>query len=74
MPDASHLFKAIKSILLQNKVIYLPDEVVQSKKLPLNKFNIQHILDLVDAKAFKELKVAFRLQKEFRQKIIAFII
>lgn len=64
MPDVPHLFKSIKSMLVSNKVLYLPEDVVQTENLSSNEVKMEHILHLLDAEAPLELKVAFRMKKE----------
>lgn len=64
MPDVPHLFKSIKSILVSNKIIYLPQDVVQSENLPSKEVKVEHIMDFIAAEAHLELKVAFRMKPE----------
>jgi hypothetical protein len=45
--DVPHLFKNIKAMLVPNKVITLPDNIVSQHSLPTNEVRVSHINELV---------------------------
>jgi len=64
LPDSVHLFKNILPCLSSNKVIYLPQDVVEEEGLISDEVNLSHLDHLIDFEKDRELKVAFRLQNE----------
>jgi len=64
LPDPVHLHKNIHTCLANNKVIYLPDNVVKEEGLSSPEVNIQELDQLVDFEEGHELKVAYRLNAD----------
>ncbi|XP_011858998.1 PREDICTED: uncharacterized protein LOC105556508, partial [Vollenhovia emeryi] len=64
MADVPHLFKAIRSMIINNKIVYLPQDIVEYNNLPSNEVKFTHFEELLNSEATLELKVAFRLKKE----------
>ncbi|KAJ1526526.1 hypothetical protein ONE63_008114 [Megalurothrips usitatus] len=62
LPDAVHLMKAAKSMMESNKIITLPEDIVEEEGLPSAIVNYNHIDDLFQHEGGNELKVAFRLR------------
>jgi hypothetical protein len=63
LPDAPHLFKAIKKMLESNGSIMLPPAVVKENNLPSSVVEYKHIVDLYEYESNMELKIAFRLKE-----------
>ncbi|KAK3933125.1 Transposable element P transposase [Frankliniella fusca] len=64
MPDSVHLFKAIKKLMEKNRIVTLPDDIVQQENLPSSIVDYQHIEDLFEFEKGNELKCAFRLRAD----------
>jgi hypothetical protein len=62
--DVPHLFKNIKAMLVTNKLITLPDNIVSQHSLPTNEVRVSHINELV---AHQE-KDAFKLAPKLSEK------
>lgn len=46
--DAPHLFKNMKNMLVNNKIIYISDEIKNKNNLPTNEIKIDHINDIIN--------------------------
>jgi len=64
LPDSPHLFKSVKRAAEVNKVIRIPQQLVQSEKLPTDLVEYRHIEELCEFESGFELKVAYRLNEE----------
>lgn len=62
--DVPHLFKNIKSMLITNKIIELPHNLVQQYNLPTNQVMSSHISDLVKHQDKNLFKLAPKLSEE----------
>lgn len=63
LPDAAHVFKAIKSMLEKNKIIKIPKDIME-EKLVSDIIAYKHIEHLYYFESKFELKVAFCLKKD----------
>ncbi|KAB0804614.1 hypothetical protein PPYR_01584 [Photinus pyralis] len=61
--DAPHLFKNIKSMLLSNKIIRIPDTLKEKYKLPTNEIRANHISEIAAYQEEHEFKLAPRLSE-----------
>jgi hypothetical protein len=59
--DVPHLFKNIKAMLVPNKVITLPDNIVSQHSLPSNEVRVSHINELVAHQEKHAFKLAPKL-------------
>lgn len=62
--DVPHLFKNIKSMLITNKVIELPVDIVEQYHLPTNKVLASHFSDLLQHQSKNIFKLAPKLSEE----------
>lgn len=46
--DVPHLFKNIKNMLVNNKIIYISDKIKETFKLPTNEIKISHVKDILN--------------------------
>lgn len=64
LPDVPHLFKNIKQALLNNKVIIIPQNIVEKNNLPSNTVDSKHIEKVCKHQNDFELKLFHRLDLE----------
>ena len=62
--DAPHLYKNIRSALVNNKIIELPVDITEKYHLPTNIVNVSHIKNLADFQEDLDLQLAPKLTPE----------
>lgn len=62
MPDVAHLLKNLKSSLINNEIITLPDYICTEYELPSNAVRFSHIVSLIIYQEKKQLKLAKKLK------------
>jgi hypothetical protein len=63
LADVPHLFKNLKSMLVNNKIICIPKFIQEKYNLPTQIINVKHIFDLVEFQNKLEFKLAPKLSE-----------
>lgn len=64
LPDTPHLFKNIKSMLMNNKIIRLPDNIVKKFNLSSNEVLSHHIAEILTYQETHTFKLARNCQRK----------
>lgn len=67
MPDPVHVFKNIRSMVERQKVIYLPESIVNSQGLSHHIVEIKHLEELINHEKRFTFKIATKLRKSSLQ-------
>lgn len=62
--DVPHLFKNIKAMLINNKIITLPQQIVKKYNLPTNEILSSHLSEIIAHQESNEFKLAPKLSEE----------